>query len=145
MLNDIAWVKPNPPPNLACKYFTHSTETLLWAAKDLKSKHHFEYEEMKRRNDGKQMKSVWHFLPPSKIEKAFGKHPTQKPVGLVEQCISSSTKEHDFVFDPFAGSCTTGVAAISVGRRFCGVDSESSFIDLSKQRLQQALKDFKND
>ena len=58
ILNDIAWEKPNPPPNLSCRYFTHSTETILWAAKDAKSKHVFNYSAMKAVT-GKQMKTVW--------------------------------------------------------------------------------------
>ena len=58
ILNDIAWEKPNPPPNLSCRYFTHSTETVLWAAKNEKSKHVFNYQEM-RKVTGKQMKTVW--------------------------------------------------------------------------------------
>src|ERR1035437_6266697 len=56
--NDIAWEKPNPPPNLSCRYFTHSTETILWAAKNEKSKHTFNYAAMKAVT-GKQMKTVW--------------------------------------------------------------------------------------
>ncbi|TXT47818.1 MAG: Modification methylase LlaDCHIB [Limisphaerales bacterium] len=63
ILNDITWEKPNPPPNLSCRYFTHSTETVLWAAKSEKSKHLFNYQEMKSVT-GKQMKSVWRFPPP---------------------------------------------------------------------------------
>jgi len=140
ILNDIVWEKPNPPPNLACRYFTHSTETILWASKSLDSRHFFDYEKMKLSNGGKQMKSVWRFLPPGADEKAFGKHPTQKPVSLVERCIESSTREDDFVFDPFAGSSTTGVAALRVGRRFCGVEAESEFINLSTLRLSSVLK-----
>jgi DNA modification methylase len=58
ILNDIAWEKPNPPPNLSCRYFTHSTETILWAAKNEKSKHVFNYQDM-RKVTGKQMKTVW--------------------------------------------------------------------------------------
>ncbi|MDX1922860.1 MAG: site-specific DNA-methyltransferase [Alphaproteobacteria bacterium] len=135
MLNDIVWEKPNPPPNLACRYFTHSTETVLWAAKNAKSKHYFDYDFMKSENDGKQMKSVWRILPPDKSEKLHGKHPTQKPVSLIERCILASTKEDNFVFDPFAGSSTTGVAAINTGRRFCGVEKEKEFVDLSIKRL----------
>ncbi len=79
LLNDISWVKPNPPPNLSCRYFTHATETIIWAAKNKKSRHKFNYQEMKKIS-GKQMKSVWEFLPPSRAEKRFGKHPAQKPV-----------------------------------------------------------------
>jgi site-specific DNA-methyltransferase (adenine-specific) len=140
LLNDIAWEKPNPPPNLACRYFTHSTETILWAAKNTKSKHYFNYQKMKASNDGKQMKSVWRFLPPGRDEKYFGKHPTQKPVGLLERCIESSTEQNAFIFDPFSGSSTTGVAAIKSARRFCGAEAECEFIELSIKRLQEALE-----
>src|SRR6202158_1851405 len=41
LLNDISWVKPNPPPNLSCRYFTHATDTIIWAAKEKKSRHTF--------------------------------------------------------------------------------------------------------
>ncbi len=139
MLNDIIWEKPNPPPNLACRYFTHSTETVLWAAKNSKSRHAFNYDLMKSDNGGKQMKYVWRLLPPSQEEKLFGKHPTQKPVSLIERCIRASTQQGDFVFDPFSGSSTTGVAAIKTGRRFCGVEKESEFVELSIRRLKRLV------
>ena len=80
LLNDISWVKPNPPPNLSCRYFTHATETIIWAAKNRKSRHTFHYKLMKELAGGKQMKSVWQIYPPEPWEKRFGKHPTQKPV-----------------------------------------------------------------
>ncbi len=83
ILNDIAWYKVNPPPNLACRYFTHATETILWAAKSVKSKHTFHYALMKEQNGGKQMQSLWHIQPPGKSEKRHGKHPTQKPEALL--------------------------------------------------------------
>jgi site-specific DNA-methyltransferase (adenine-specific) len=140
LLNDIIWEKPNPPPNLACRYFTHSTETVLWAAKSLKSKHIFNYADMRAENSGKQMKSVWRFTSPSNAEKLHGKHPTQKPLSLVERCILSSTNKGDFILDPFAGSSTTGVAAISHNRRFCGIELENEYVDLSIKRLSDAHK-----
>lgn len=139
MLNDIIWEKPNPPPNLACRYFTHSTETVLWAAKNTKSKHHFNYAVMKQKNGGKQMKSFWRFTAPGAAEKILGKHPTQKPLSLLERCIEASTNVGDFVFDPFAGSSTTGVAALRLGRKFCGVELEDAYVALSKQRLNAEL------
>ncbi len=145
ILNDIIWEKPNPPPNLACRYFTHSTETVLWAAKNKNSRHFFDYDAMKSENDGKQMKSVWRILPPSQDEKVFGKHPTQKPVSLVERCICASTQQGNFVFDPFSGSSTTGVAAIKTGRRFCGVEKESEFVELSRKRLKSAAEKRRDD
>lgn len=135
ILNEIAWEKPNPPPNLSCRYFTHSTETILWAAKGKKSKHLFNYDEMREEAGGKQMKSVWQFLPPSKDEKVFGKHPTQKPVKLLDRIVRASTNLGDFVFDPFAGSSTTGVAALQTDRKFCGVEGEADYIELSINRL----------
>lgn len=135
ILNEIAWEKPNPPPNLSCRYFTHSTETILWAAKNKKSKHVFNYSEMREDNGGKQMKSVWQFLPPAKDEKSLGKHPTQKPVKLLDRIVRASTNKGDFVFDPFAGSSTTGVAALAAERTFCGVEAEIEYIDLSNARL----------
>ena len=140
ILNDITWEKPNPPPNLSCRYFTHSTETILWAAKNEKSKHLFNYDLMRQYNDGKQMKSVWRFTAPGNIEKTNGKHPTQKPLALLERCIEAATKEGDFVFDPFAGSSTTGVAALKQGRRYCGVELEDQYVELSVKRLLEQGK-----
>lgn len=140
LLNDIAWEKPNPPPNLSCRYFTHATETLLWAAKNEKSKYTFNYDAMREEAGGKQMKSVWQFLPPTKEEKRFGKHPTQKPVSLLERCIRAATNAGDFVLDPFAGSSTTGVAALRMNRRFCGIEKETEFVHLSKHRLQEEIR-----
>jgi site-specific DNA-methyltransferase (adenine-specific) len=137
ILNEVSWEKPNPPPNLSCRYFTHSTETILWAAKNHKSKHLFNYNEMRNENGGKQMKSVWQFLPPSKNEKTFGKHPTQKPIKLLDRIVRASTQPGDFILDPFAGSSTTGVAAIKNGRKYCGIDAELDYVDLSVARLKE--------
>ncbi|KUK50288.1 MAG: Modification methylase LlaDCHIB [candidate division TA06 bacterium 32_111] len=95
ILNDIAWEKPNLPPNLSCRYFTHSTETIIWAAKNHYSKHFFNYEEMKKLNYVKQMRTVWTIQPPNGDEKIFGKHPTQKPLKLLERIILASTKKNE--------------------------------------------------
>jgi site-specific DNA-methyltransferase (adenine-specific) len=103
LLNQITWEKPNPPPNLACRCFTHSTETVLWAAKTTKSKHRFNYADMRAFNGGKQMKDVWRFTAPKDAEKLHGKHPTQKPVALIERILQASTSEGDLVLDPFMG------------------------------------------
>ncbi|MCX8037011.1 MAG: site-specific DNA-methyltransferase [Candidatus Sumerlaeia bacterium] len=140
ILNDITWEKPNPPPNLSCRYFTHSTETIIWAAKNSKSRHTFNYEKMRAINGNKQMKTVWRIPAPSAEEKIFGKHPTQKPIALLERIIIASTNEGDLIFDPFAGSSTTGVAAIRTGRRFVGVEIEPEFINLSIRRLKIAIE-----
>lgn len=135
ILNDIAWEKPNPPPNLSCRYFTHSTETILWAAKNEKSKHLFNYQAMRQANGGKQMKTVWRMTAPKNEEKTFGKHPTQKPVALVERVILASTNPGDLVMDPFMGSGTTAVAAVRTQRRICGFEMNSEFLRLSTRRV----------
>lgn len=130
LLNDIIWEKPNPPPNLSCRYFTHSTETVLWAAKTEKSRHVFNYATMRSINGGKQMKSVWRMTAPGKDEKRMGRHPTQKPLSLVDRCIRASTNPGDWVLDPFMGSGTTAVAALRSGRHCVGIEAEREYVDL---------------
>lgn len=139
ILNNITWEKPNPPPNLSCRYFTHSTETVIWAAKNNKSKHLFNYAQMRKTNGGKQMKDVWSMTAPKNIEKTFGKHTTQKPIQLLERIILASTNINDLIFDPFSGSSTTGVAAIKLGRKFIGCELENDYISLSIKRLNLAI------
>ncbi len=137
IINNITWQKTNPPPNMACRCFTHSTETILWAQKsDRKARHYFNYELMKEINGGKQMKDVWSgaLTPPS--EKQFGKHPTQKPVYLLERILLASTKENDVVLDPFCGSSTTGVACKHLKRNYIGIDNNIEYIHLSIERLK---------
>lgn len=136
ILNNITWEKPNPPPQLSCRYFTHSTETIIWAAKTTKSRHAFNYQEMKAANGGKQMKSVWRMPGPERWEKAFGKHPTQKPVALLRRILESSSNPGDLVLDPFMGSGTTGVAALLTRRRFFGIEVSKEYTSISHRRLQ---------
>ncbi|MBR6012884.1 MAG: site-specific DNA-methyltransferase [Selenomonadaceae bacterium] len=139
ILNNITWQKNNPPPNLSCRYFTHSTETILWARKNEKnSRHFFNYELMKEQNGGKQMKDVWTGNLTSQKEKIFGKHPTQKPLYLLKRIISASTQEKNVVLDPFCGSATTGVACKILNRNFIGIENNEDFIKLSKERLIHA-------
>lgn len=135
ILNEIVWYKPNASPNLSCRYFTHSTESVLWAAKREKSKHYFDYDLMKEINKGKQMRNVWEIPTPPPSEKHFGKHPTQKPLALLKRIILASTEKGNHVLDPFCGSSTTGVACVSLGRRYIGIDLEEKYLDLSKKRL----------
>ncbi|MBW2045215.1 MAG: site-specific DNA-methyltransferase [Deltaproteobacteria bacterium] len=135
ILNDIAWDKVNPPPNISCRYFTHATETVIWAAKNKKSKHFFNYPLMKRMNNNKQMKSIWPIMAPRPEEKIFGKHPTQKPMALLERIVLASTKKGDVVLDPFSGSGTTGLAAYKLGRKYIGIELEKEYLDRSVKRF----------
>ncbi len=184
ILNDIAWEKPNPPPNLSCRYFTHSTETVLWAARNDKSKHVFNYQAM-RKVTGKQMKTVWRkkefmgsatvpvasfgvtpnetsedvsgatpntagatpALPesiwtlsaPGTDEKTHGKHPTQKPVALVERCLLASTNEGDLVLDPFLGNGTTAVASLRLKRGCVGIELDLRHIEIAAKRVDREI------
>ena len=119
IINNITWQKTNPPPNLACRCFTHSTETILWAKK-IGAKHYFNYKLMKELNNGKQMKDVWVGSLTKPSEKKYGKHPTQKPEYLLEKIILASTKENDLVLDPFCGTSTTGVICQKFLRQYIG-------------------------
>lgn len=144
ILNDITWEKTNPPPNLGCRCFAHSTETILWASKapmGSRHKYTFHYQEMKAENGGKQMKSVWQFPAAGRSEKKLGKHPTQKPVALIERCLRASTNTDDLVLDPFAGSASSGIAALSLGRRFVGCDIDPEYADLARRRLDALRHD----
>ncbi len=141
LLNDIVWEKPNPPPNLGCRCFTHATEMILWAARARRgerARYTFNYETMKAHNDGRQMKNVWRFTAPGKDEKAHGRHPTQKPLKLIERCLEASTQPGDVVLDPFAGSGSTGVAALGLGRRFLGAEVDREYAQLAVRRLREA-------
>jgi site-specific DNA-methyltransferase (adenine-specific) len=140
LLNEIVWEKPNPPPNLSCRYFTHSTETLLWAARDRKSKHHFDYAAMRVDNGGKQMKSVWRMTAPGKAEKLHGHHPTQKPIELLSRIVRAACPAGGIVLDPFNGSGTTGVAAVRLGRAYVGIDLEAAYLELTKKRMSDELE-----
>lgn len=137
ILNVITWVKTNPPPNISCRYFTYSTEFILWARKCEKKAHYFNYDLMKLINNGKQMTDVWHLPAIAPWEKSCGKHPTQKPLALLSRIIMASTQQGDWILDPFSGSSTTGIAANILGRRFLGIEQEESFIKMSKDRREE--------
>lgn len=152
ILNDISWFKPNASPNLSCRFFTASHETLIWARKEKNAKHVFNYEIMKNgrwqddfiKRPNSQMRSVWAIGTPKTIEKRFGKHPTQKPEDLLKRIVLASTNKGDLILDPFAGSSTTGVAAYLLGRSFIGMDMNEKFLDLSIRRFEQLDKNLKS-
>jgi site-specific DNA-methyltransferase (adenine-specific) len=158
LLNTVTWYKPNASPNLACRFFTHSTEILLWASpsKSRPLAHRFNYRAMKEANGGKQMRDLWAIadrpepggeqvvwsLPtPGPREKVHGRHPTQKPLGLLERVLAASATEGDLVLDPFSGSGTTGVAALRAGCRFLGMERDGAYVDLAARRLRATAID----
>lgn len=144
ILNDISWFKPNASPNMSCRYFTASHETIIWARKHQKVPHTFNYNIMKNgdfspdfiKKPHTQMRSVWAIGTPKASEKTFGKHPTQKPLALLERIVLASTNEGDLILDPFMGSGTTGVAALKYNRKFIGIEKEIEFIEIAEKRLE---------
>ena len=144
ILNEISWYKPNAAPHLACRMFAAAHETLIWARKSKKAKHYFDYKAMKHgewgsdamKKQDKQMRSVWAINTPRPNEKIHGKHPTQKPVDLLERIVVSSTQRGDIVLDPFTGSSTTGVATYKHKRKFVGFDTEKKYLRVSQKRIQ---------
>jgi site-specific DNA-methyltransferase (adenine-specific) len=145
ILNDIVWYKPNASPNLSCRFFTASHETLIWARKEKKAKHTFNYVAMKNghfpedklKKENSQMRSVWSIGAPNQREKEHGKHPTQKPLDLLKRIVLASTKDGDIVLDPFCGSGTTGAACLAAGSRlFVGIEIEKDYCELARKRLE---------
>lgn len=137
ILNVITWAKTNPPPNISCRFFTYSTEFVIWARKSQKIPHKYNYELMKAINDGKQMTDVWRLPAIGRWEKSCGKHPTQKPLALLTRIILASTEPNDWILDPFSGSSTTGIAANLCNRRFLGIEQDANFLSLSKARREE--------
>ena len=134
ILNIVTWEKSNPPPNFSCRFFTHSTEQIIWARKNERVPHYYNYGLMKQLNGDRQMKDVWKLPAIATWEKACGKHPTQKPLSVLTRAILASTKPNAWILDPFAGSSTTGVAANLTNRQFLGIDQELDFLTISKNR-----------
>jgi len=153
ILNEIIWFKPNGAPNLTGRNFAESHETVIWASKSKKSKHTFNYELMKNydesgdklKAEGKQMRDVWSIPTTPQREKELGKHPTQKPLELLERLVLACSNPKDLVLDPFCGSGTTGVAAVRHGRNFVGIESDNSFTKLALKRLESETKRAEND
>jgi len=142
ILNIITWEKSNPPPNFSCRYFTHSTEQIIWARKNEKVPHYFNYELMKQLNGDKQMKDVWKLPAIAPWEKSCGKHPTQKPLSVLTRLILASTQPGAWLLDPFCGSSTTGIAGNLANRKYLGIDMEVDFLEISKNRKIEIESNF---
>lgn len=137
VLNIIVWRKPNAPTTLSNSHFNFSAEYIIWARKSKGTPHYFNIEAMATLNSGKRMPDVWSIPTVETWEKHFGKHPTQKPLRLLYRAILSNTHPGDIVFDPFAGSGTTGIAANLIGRKFIGMEREDNFIKKCIQRKKE--------
>lgn len=128
--------------------FTASHKTLLWVRKEKTAKHIYNYDHVREGDwsrdfmkvSDKQMRSVWAINTPKPYEKKFGKHPTQKPMELLERIILASTEPDAIVLDPFSGGSTTGLVAVKHGRKFIGIDKEEKYLELSVQRYSDMYR-----
>lgn len=134
ILNIIVWNKPDAPLTLSDSHFNFSAEYIIWARKYKDKRHFYNIELMKYINGGKRMSDVWNIPTTGLWEKTCGKHPTQKPLRLMYRIIMSSTQSGETILDPFAGSCTTGIAANLLGRTFIGIDQDARYLDLGIKR-----------
>jgi modification methylase len=144
ILNDIVWRKSNPMPNFRGTRFTNAHETLLWCSKSEKARYTFNYRAMKALNDDLQMRSDWLMPICSGGERVKGDdgskaHPTQKPEALLYRILLACTKPGDVVLDPFFGTGTTGAVARRLGRRWIGVERESTYIKVARERIASTL------
>jgi modification methylase len=136
MLNSVIWEKQNPTPQFRGVRFCNAHEELIWAAKGEKYArgYTFNYQELKEKNGGKQMRSVWRFpicTGDARKKGGDGKklHSTEKPLPLLERVVAACTRPGDLVLDPFAGTGTTGEAALRLGRRYFLVEREPLYIE----------------
>ncbi len=148
ILNDIVWRKTNPMPNFRGRRFTNAHETLIWAAREQKSKYTFNYESLKAGNDDLQQRSDWLFpicAGPERLKDDDGKkaHPTQKPEALLHRIILGTTNPGDVVLDPFFGTGTTGAVAKRLGRHWIGIERDENYAAVAKARIAEVkpLKD----
>ena len=134
IINIITWQKSDPTPTWGNLHFNFSSEYIIWARKNPKSRHYFNYELMKQLNGGVLMPDVWKMPTVGMWEKTCGKHPTQKPLRLLYRIILASTQVGETIIDPFAGSCTTGIAANMLDRKFIGIDQNEEYLKLGIRR-----------
>lgn len=137
VLNIIVWQKSDAKPTLSRNYFNFTTEYLVWARYDEKTTHYFNCDLMEQLNGGARMGDVWRIPFVSAWEMRQGQHPTQKPLRLLHRIILSSTRDGETIIDPFAGSCTTGIAANLLGRNYIGIDQSKEFLDLGIKRKHE--------
>lgn len=145
ILNDVIWRKVNPMPNFRGRRLTNAHETLIWAARDQKSRYTFNYEGLKSANDDVQMRSDWLFpicSGPERLKDDGGRkaHPTQKPEALLHRVLMATTNKGDLVLDPFFGTGTTGAVAEKLGRRWLGIERDPDYVKAATERIAKVSK-----
>ena len=144
IITQIVWYKPNAQPNITCRMFTESTEFILWAVNNESKKAKnwtFNYQTMKAMNNNKQMRNMWEIPLIKPSERRYGKHPSQKPLKVVERLILAGTNEDDLILDPFSGTGTTGVVAEKYNRQWVMIEKEESCNQIAQKRLDELAEE----
>lgn len=146
IINEIVWFKRNSFPNLSGRRLTASHETILWAHTGKRRAYRFNYEDSKLmrcpedqlKQPGKQMRTVWD-IPNNKerSELSHGKHPTQKPLRLLDRMLALSAVPGNVCLVPFAGVGSECVAAHRRGLHFVGFETDTTFAQVAEQRLKE--------
>ena len=140
IISQIVWYKPNAQPNITCRMFTESTEFIIWAVNNESKKAKnwtFNYETVKAMNSGKQMRNMWEIPLTPRSEKKHGKHPSQKPVAVVNRIILAGTNEGDLILDPFSGSGTTAVVAEQHNRKWVMIEKDETYNQIAQMRIDE--------
>ncbi|HXW53226.1 MAG TPA: site-specific DNA-methyltransferase [Myxococcota bacterium] len=141
IVNSIIWAKPNAQPNITCRMFTESTEQILWLCNNHEKKARnwtFNYQLIKEQNGGKQMRNFWVIPTAPLSERRLGKHPSQKPLALMERIVLAATNRKDIVLDCFAGVGSTLVACKKLGRKYIGIERDRKYCQIAHARLKEA-------
>ena len=138
LINSIVWYKRNAFPNVTQRMLCESTEHIIWAVNETQKKAKnwaFNYKEMKELNGGVQMRNMWDIVSTPGSEKKHGKHPSQKPIAVINRLVIGMSKKGDLIIDPFMGSGTLPVVANSLGRSFIGIDNDKKYCELALKRI----------
>lgn len=141
ILNSVVWFKPNAQPNITARTLTESTEQIIWAVNETPARATgwtFNYWDAKEMNGGKQMRNLWEFPVTPQRERSNGKHPSQKPLSLLERAVLLATQPGELVLDPFGGAGTLAVAAQKHGRDWLLIESVEEYADIARRRLEAA-------
>lgn len=142
VINSIIWYKRNAFPNITQRMLCESTEQIIWAANGTQKKAKnwtFNYHVLKEMTENKkQMRNMWDIPMTPTSERKFGKHPSQKPLEIGNRLILGFTNPGDLILDPFAGSGTFLVSAKKNNRKYIGVERDSEFVSISKERLKNS-------
>tara|TARA_R100000656_G_scaffold17664_1_gene16486 strand:+ start:83 stop:451 length:369 start_codon:yes stop_codon:yes gene_type:complete len=96
----------------------------------------FNYEKLKGLTEnGKQMRNMWDIPMTPNGEKEFGKHPSQKPLQVMDRLVIGLTEKKDIILDPFCGSGSTALSAINNNRHYYAIDKNSEYTRLARKRI----------